>query len=85
MIRTLLARDLEGVPLFQVGLAVAGLLCAAVAVAGAVWGDPTTGLCLSRPAQGLGHCAWCWAAIALLLAAATPIRKAPRPVAARTR
>jgi len=82
VISAFLTREVHGVSFGRLMLAGAGLISAAVAILGADLGDPVAGLCLARPGAGLGHCGFCWAAIILLLAAATPLPSL-RPRAAR--
>lgn len=58
----------------SVGLLTGGVICAATAVAGAVSGAASMGWCLATPSGAwlsmIGHCPWCYSALALVAASA---------------
>lgn len=67
--------DPFGIPILRLALAAVGLACLSMAIWTGAFADAPAGRCLSAAAQP--HCAWCWAAVAALLAAACPRPRLP--------
>lgn len=72
-------RELFDVSLSRWTLAGAGLAAGLVAIAGALTHSPLAGQCLQTSAATFGHCAWCYLAVGLLVAAAAPWPRLRRP------